>query len=516
MPDSSDESERKRQSREVEEVHRAVAQHIGLGDEPLDRKRKKLVKGRLMDLITGEDVPSAVVVAATEDIVIDNYDASKKCKEAKGAQDSIDEDDKDDDDDDDDTSSSSLVDDHGDDDSDDIGCNFQQRVKMKIAHNQARLTQLELYDNLETKKTIKMKSAQRSLAPNGPRRRNPVRSTRDNELINASPSNEPNNASSSNESINLDERFFFDQHNDECEVCGEPGLLLCCATCNLVSHTHCAGLQEEPISKWMCAYCLGQQTGLSEALLVEDHEDNKEDIDCDEEMTNESNVNANVNDSAFNDAENDSDDFNDAENDSDAPVAAELGPNDVLIGIHHSKSRSHPGNMRATELALQYYKEYCVTKSYVVKRALVTNLIQRLVNEGHIFLMKRGNEWMTMSDDQTHVKFSKMMTNLNSNKEWAGRVKVKPAMIVKLNKSKWNDNDRKILQEYVIENDDDDFCMWDHIATMLNRSVRACKSQMRKILDCGIYVEEKEGELIVFLYCFNIEINCLICGVLCA
>ena len=202
--------------------------------------------------------------------------------------------------------------------------------------------------------------------------------------------------------------------------------------------------------------------------------------------------------------------------DSDAPVAAELGPKDVMIGVHFSKCSSHPGNMRATELALQYYKEYCVTKSYVVKRALVTNLIQRLVNEGHRFLMKMGNEWMTMSDDQTHVKFLKMMTNLNSNKEWAGRVKVKPAMIVKLNKSKWNDNDRKILQEYVIENDDDDFCMWDHIATMLNRSERACKSQMRKILDCGIYVEEKEGELIVFLYCFNIEINCLICGVLCA
>ena len=72
MPDSSDESERKRQSREVEEVHRAVAQHIGLGDEPLDRKRKKLVKGRLMDLITREVVPSAVVVAATEDVIDDD------------------------------------------------------------------------------------------------------------------------------------------------------------------------------------------------------------------------------------------------------------------------------------------------------------------------------------------------------------------------------------------------------------------------------------------------------------
>jgi len=153
-------------------------------------------QGIVVGLITREDVPSVVVVAAKEDI--DNYDASKKCKEAGGARDSIDEDDEDNDDNDDDTSSSSLVDDHGDDDSDDIARDFQQRRKMKIAHNQARLTQLGLYDNLETKKTIKMKSAQRSLAPNGPRRRNPVRSTRDNEPINASPSIEPNNQSTIN------------------------------------------------------------------------------------------------------------------------------------------------------------------------------------------------------------------------------------------------------------------------------------------------------------------------------
>ncbi len=39
--------------------------------------------------------------------------------------------------------------------------------------------------------------------------------------------------------------------------------------------------------------------------------------------------------------------------------------------------------------------------------------------------------------------------------------------------------------------------MWGHIAKKLNRSESACKQKMRKILDCGIYGEEKEGELIV-------------------
>ena len=70
----------------------------------------------------------------------------------------------------------------------------------------------------------------------------------------------------------------------------------------------------------------------------EDHEDDKDDEGRDEEMTNESNVN----DAAFNDADNDSDD----------PVAAELGPKDIMIGVHKSQLSSHPGNMRATELAL--------------------------------------------------------------------------------------------------------------------------------------------------------------------
>jgi type II secretory pathway pseudopilin PulG len=38
----------------INDVHRAVVQRLGLGNEPLDKKRKKLIKGRLMDLITGE------------------------------------------------------------------------------------------------------------------------------------------------------------------------------------------------------------------------------------------------------------------------------------------------------------------------------------------------------------------------------------------------------------------------------------------------------------------------------
>jgi hypothetical protein len=36
---------------------------------------------------------------------------------------------------------------------------------------------------------------------------------------------------------------------------------------------------------------------------------------------------------------------------------------------------------------------------------------------------------------------------------------------------------------------------WGRIAKKLNRSEWACKRRMRKILDCGIYGEEKNGEL---------------------
>jgi len=160
----------------------------------------------------------------------------------------------------------------------------------------------------------------------------------------------------------------------------------------------------------------------------EGHEDDKDDEDDegrDEEMTKESNIN----DAAF----------NDADNDSNAPVLAELGPKDIMIGVHHTQlTSSHPGNMRATELALLNYKEYCGTKSYLVKRAFAANLIKCLDLEGHRFLLKTSNGWMTMSDEETHHKFSIMMTNLNRANR--GRVKVKPAKsAVKLNKSKWND-----------------------------------------------------------------------------
>jgi len=69
-------------------------------------------------------------------------------------------------------------------------------------------------------------------------------------------------------------------------------------------------------------------------------------------------------------------------------------------------------------------------------------------------------------------------------------------------------------REYITENDVDDVFKWGCIAKKLNCSERACKSKMRNILDCGIYGEEKVGELIVFLYYFNFTINRLICGVL--
>ncbi len=148
-----------------------------------------------------------------------------------------------------------------------------------------------------------------------------------------------------------------------------------------------------------------------------DHKDDKDYVCRDEEMTNESNVN--------DDASNANNSFNDADNDGNAPVAAELGPKDIMIGVHHSQMSSHPGNTRATELAILNYKEYHETKSRLEKRALVAKLIKHLDNEGRRLLLKTSNVWMTMSDEQTHYKFSRMMTNLNN--ERGGRVKVEPA-----------------------------------------------------------------------------------------
>ncbi len=58
-------------------------------------------------------------------------------------------------------------------------------------------------------------------------------------------------------------------------------------------------------------------------------------------------------------------------------------------------------------------------------------------------------------------------------------MKVKPTKsAVKLNKSKWNDHDCKMLLEYVSESDEDDMCMWRLIAMKLNRSELACKQRM--------------------------------------
>lgn len=59
------------------------------------------------------------------------------------------------------------------------------------------------------------------------------------------------------------EKDFFDQHNDLCEVCNCPGELLCCSTCNLVFHTTCVRpkLTKEPDDDWRCAYCLAEVEG---------------------------------------------------------------------------------------------------------------------------------------------------------------------------------------------------------------------------------------------------------------
>ena len=55
----------------------------------------------------------------------------------------------------------------------------------------------------------------------------------------------------------LNDQDFFAQHNSLCEVCGKPGELLCCETCNLVFHTSCTlpKLHKEPPNDWSCSYC---------------------------------------------------------------------------------------------------------------------------------------------------------------------------------------------------------------------------------------------------------------------
>jgi hypothetical protein len=58
--------------------------------------------------------------------------------------------------------------------------------------------------------------------------------------------------------LNEQEQDFFDQHNVHCQVCNQPGEVLCCATCNLVFHVDCVRpklLLEDAPNDWMCAYC---------------------------------------------------------------------------------------------------------------------------------------------------------------------------------------------------------------------------------------------------------------------
>jgi hypothetical protein len=214
--------------------------------------------------------------------------------------------------DDDDSSSSSL---DNDGDSDDNGCEYQQMVREKITRNKAHLTKLGFDDDLETKKTNNRKSAPRSLAPEGPRRRNPVRSSRAmtiyessvegsveglleglvegcveglvegsleglvdgsldrfvfndglleglldgfvlndgllEGLVEESINTPPINADS------INKQDFYAQHNNDCKVCNLGGDLLCCDKCTLVFHLQCVcpKLKEVPPGDWMCAYC---------------------------------------------------------------------------------------------------------------------------------------------------------------------------------------------------------------------------------------------------------------------
>ncbi len=120
-------------------------------------------------------------------------------------------------------------------------------------------------------------------------------------------------------------------------------------------------------------------------------EDDKDNEGRDEEMTIESKINNAA--------------FNDADKDSNAPVAAELDPNDIMIGVHYSQLSSHPGNMRATELALLNYKEYCGAKSCLVKRAIAAKLSNVWILRDIDFYRRRVMDGMTMSDEQTHSKF---------------------------------------------------------------------------------------------------------------
>jgi hypothetical protein len=187
------------------------------------------------------------------------------------------------------------------------------------------------------------------------------------------------------------------------------------------------------------------------------------------------------------------DSFNDTDINGDDPVLAELGPNDIMYGVHNTQMCNHQGNMSARELALLHYQEYSETNSRTFKSTLVARLIKRLEDEGRKFLLKtRDDGWRTMSYDEKHIRFSRMLCDLNRRPN-VKRVKVKPKETV-VSKQIWDEKDSKTLREYITQCDVDDEFKWGRIAKKLNRSESACKVRMRMILECGIYGEEKTGE----------------------
>ena len=412
--------------------------------------------------------------------------------ESGGAQDSIEDDDEDDDDDGDDSSSDNEYDDNG-------LCEYERQRLERMARNKARLASLGFIDKQETKKTKmtnKRKSAPGSLAPDAPRRRNPNRSSRANkssvEVEEESINTPPINADS------LNEQDFYAQHNDDCYVCNLGGNLLCCDKCTLVFHLQCVRpkLKEVPPGDWMCAYCcvagLGEQHKAHKATqacremermktniapphsAVESDEDN-EDSDDDEEHENDEDyedyegrdgTNNEVDESSeggvpcaapSDEVDEDEEIVRDGVDTAinGDPVAAELGPNDIKLGVHHSQTIHHPGTMRAKELVLLHYQEYCGTNLRTLKRMLVARLIKRLENEGRKFVLKTNDGWRTMSEEEKLIRYSGMIRTLNQ-RQVAGRVKVKPKETVKKSKRIWDEKDCKMLREYITESDVDD------------------------------------------------------------
>ena len=132
----------------------------------------------VVETVVGMD--EGLAVGAAVGLYDNSEDDNSSSKITGGAQDSIDDEDEDNDGDEDDDSSPSFLDD--DDNSDKIGREYQRTRETKIAWNHAHLTKLGLNNDLESKKRIKRKSTPRSLAPDGLRRRNPVRTSRTKEI----------------------------------------------------------------------------------------------------------------------------------------------------------------------------------------------------------------------------------------------------------------------------------------------------------------------------------------------